>query len=105
MDYKDWVPDEAIENLTLKRALQDVEDNIRLASDIFKECAPVAAMSMCHMAVHSPSEQVRLTAAKMVIDRAMGTPSAQKMAVEKPVWEKLFENVVSEVGHAIGDNE
>jgi len=96
MDSPEWLPDKAIEELTLKRALAKIEDSLTLAGDLFKDCAPIAAMSICHMAIHSPTDNVRLAAAKHVVDRAMGTPApTPKMEREKPIWEELFDSVTT----------
>jgi len=98
MDSPEWLPDKAIEELTLKRALSKIENSLTLASDIFKDCAPIAAMSICHMAIHSPTEQIRLAAGKHVVDRAMGTPApTPRIERDKPIWEDLFESVKQEI--------
>lgn len=95
---EDWVPNDAIEALTLKRALQDVEDPIKMAADIFKESLPLAVMSLSHMAIHSPIEQVRLNAAKYVVERVMGsTPTTLRPPDEQPAWEKLYQGALVEV--------
>lgn len=95
---KDWVPEEAIANLTLRRALQDKEDATKLAAELFKEALPVSVMAMTHLAIHSPTEAIRFQASKYVIDRSMGPVTSQiKPVDERPAWEKLFETVTVEV--------
>lgn len=94
---RDWVPDQEIEKLTLRRALQDQEDPAKMAADLFKEALPLAVMSMTHMAIHSPTEPIRFQAAKYVIDRSMGPVTATTKPVdERPAWEKLLQTVTVE---------
>jgi len=95
---QEWVPEDAIEKLTLARALQQVEDPAKLAAELFKEALPTAVMSMTHMAIHSPTEAIRFQAAKYVIDRSMGPVTATSKPVdERPAWEKLLETITVEV--------
>jgi len=96
--HKDWIPDSAIEELTLRRALQGVEDPVRLAAELLKEALPLATMSMTHLAIHSPNEVVRMSASKYVLDRSMGPVSANtRPADERPAWDKIFDSVLVEV--------
>jgi hypothetical protein len=94
MDWKEWVPAEAVEELTLKRALQDVEDPVKMANDLFKESLPLAVMSMTHLAIHENNPQIRFNAAKYVIDRNMGSvQSPTKPESEAPAWQKIFDSI------------
>jgi hypothetical protein len=101
-DLRQWVPDEAIENLTVRRALQNMEDPLRLASDILKETLPLATMSMAHLAVHSPTEAIRFQAARYIMDRTLG--DGPKIPEAKPAWDKIFDSVVTEVEHYTKDD-
>lgn len=93
-EWKDWVPDKAIEELTLKRALQTVEDPIKMANELFKEALPLATMGMVHIAVHEPNPQIRFNAQKYVIDRNMGSvQSPTKPESEAPAWQKIFDSI------------
>lgn len=94
-DFEEWVPDKAIEALTLKRALQNVEDPAKMAADLFSEALPLATMSMVHLAIHSPTEGVRYNASKYVIERCMGSVSNPSRGVEeKSAWEKIYDNAM-----------
>lgn len=96
-DWKDWVPDQAIEELTLRRALADFEDPVKMASKLFQEALPLSVMGVTHLAIHSPNEAIRFNAQKYVIDRSMGTTSAPTARMEeKPAWEKIFEQISTE---------
>jgi hypothetical protein len=92
--WKEWVPEQAIEELTLKRALQDVEDPSKLAAELFKDALPVAVMRMTHLALHEQNPVVAFNASKYVIDRNMGSvQSPTKPDSEVPAWQKIFDSI------------
>lgn len=99
-DLRGWVPEEAIEKLTLKRAIADDEDPVKMASEIIKEHLPLAAMSMAHLAIYSQTEMVRMNAAKYLMDRAFDPKG--KLPDAKPAWDKVFESAMVEVDQALG---
>lgn len=68
---KEWDPDTALNALTAERLLDDGDD-VSAAERIFKENAVPAALSIAHLAVHSPNERIRLAAAQYVVDRNLG---------------------------------
>lgn len=91
---REWVPAVAIEELTLKRALQDVEDPVKLANDIMKDALPLVTMGMTHTAIHEPNALIRTNAQKYVMDRmlgAVGNPT--KPESEAPAWQKIFDSI------------
>jgi hypothetical protein len=101
MDYQEWCPDSAIEALTLKRALQDVEDPIKLANELLKDSLPLATMGMVHIAIHEPNAQIRFNAQKYIMDRNMGSvTSPVKPETEAPAWQKIFDSIA-----VVADNE
>lgn len=92
--WDEWIPAKAIEELTLKRALQDVEDPVKMANDLLKEALPLAVMGMTHIAIHEPNPQIRFNAQKYVIDRNMGSvQSPTKPESEAPAWQKIFDTI------------
>jgi len=94
MEYSEWVPSVAIEELTLKRALQDVEDPVKLAAELFREALPLAVMGVTHIAIHEPNPLIRFNAQKYVIDRNMGSvQSPTKPDSEVPAWQKIFDTI------------
>jgi|SRR5215467_1765720 len=100
-DLRDWIPDVAMEALVVRRALQDVEDPLKMAADIVKETLPIATMSIAHLAIHSPTEQVRLAAAKYLVDRAYGDGGKGVALPEaKPAWERVYDSVLVEAENA-----
>lgn len=96
-DNREWIPDEAIEALTVRRALQDREDPIKLSNDLIKEALPLVTMSMTHMAIYSGIENTRLAAGKYIMDRALGDGKDLRLPDNKPAWEKIFDSVLVEV--------
>jgi hypothetical protein len=96
MEYKEWVPDEAVERLTLERIKHGV-DPIKIAAELFKENLPLSVMSICHMAVHSPAEAIRFQAARYVVDRTMGSSKEDLRGVDnEPAWNKIYDSVLVE---------
>lgn len=90
----EWVPERAIEELTLKRALQDIEDPIKLANQIMKECLPLVTMGMTHAAVYEQNPMIRYNSQKYVMDRMLGSvQSPTKPESEAPAWQKIFDSI------------
>lgn len=93
-EHEAWLPSKAVEELTVRRALADVEDPVKLANQLLRDALPLAVMGMTHMAVHETNAHIRFNAQKYVIDRSMGGTSAKAMPIEdKPAWERIFDNV------------
>lgn len=92
--WQEWIPEQAIEELTLKRALQTVEDPAKLAAELFREALPVAVMRMTHLALHERNPVVAFNASKYVIDRNMGSvQSPTKPDSDVPAWQKIFDTI------------
>lgn len=72
--YAYWIPDQAVSNMAMEKALHGNESNVQLAKRLIDECLPLAVMSVTHMAMNSPKEETRLAASKYLIDHAMGSP-------------------------------
>jgi len=90
----EWVPARAIEELTLKRALQDIEDPVKLATEILKESLPLVTMAMTHAAIYEPNPMIRFNSQKYVMDRMLGSvTSPVKPESEAPAWQKIFDSI------------
>lgn len=90
----EWVPALAIEQLTLKRALQDVEDPIKLANEIIKDALPLVTMGAVHTAIHEQNPLIRFNAQKYLMDRSLGSVSSPtKPESEAPAWQKIFDSI------------
>ncbi|SRR6266511_1650170 len=104
MDYKEWCPDEAIQDLTVRRALREVEDPVKMAVDLLKENLPLSVLSMTHLAVHSPTEAIRYQASKYIMDRTLGDPRANLMLPDnKPAWERIYDDVLVEAEKIVNE--
>lgn len=105
-DYRDWVPDEAVAQLTVRRALQDIEDPIKMAAEIIKESLPLATMSMAHLAIHSNTEMIRFNASKYIMDTALGNNNKGfKIEEVKPAWDSIYKTVLVEVDNITREAE
>lgn len=104
MTDQEWVPDEALKTMPMHKALHG-EDPIKVANELLKEALPMSIMSITHLAIHSPAEQVRLQAAKYVVDRTLGpVKDDMRVADNKPAWEKIYEGVLVEAESIINGN-
>jgi hypothetical protein len=96
VEYQEWDPDKALQNLTMEKSLEGLENNIAVAKRLFEENLPLSVMSICHMAVHSPSEGIRFSAAKYVVDRTMG-PSGGTVSQEgQHAWQAVYDSILTE---------
>lgn len=68
----EWVPEDAIEALSMERAASPSESLENLTARLFRENAPAAAMSIVHTALHGANERTRLDASKYVVERLLG---------------------------------
>ncbi len=105
MDSREWVPDLAVENLTVRRALQNMEDPIQLSIDIIRESLPLTTMSMTHLAIHCGVETVRFQAAKYIMDKALGDNKNLTLPDARPAWDKIYETVMVEAEDALEEGE
>lgn len=101
IDDETWVPEEALQNLTLERQFRPSETPEEMAERILKENLPIAAQSVVQLAVHSKSERIRLDAARYVIERNLGRVEVgrQLEAASNP-WDDLYDKVLVEVDQA-----
>jgi hypothetical protein len=105
-EWEAWVPSKAVEELTVRRALQDREDPVKIANDLLKEALPLAVMGMTHTAMHETNPAIRMAAQKYVIDRIMGPAANPKgNGGDKPRWDHIYESVAvvadGQVGNAL----
>lgn len=90
-----WMPDDAVRNLTMEKALHSHESHTQLAKRLLEEALPLATMSVTHMALNSRKEEVRLAAAKYVMEHALGAPGKNTdVPTGKHVWDNIHEAVL-----------
>lgn len=105
VDRREWVPDKAVEELTVRRALQKLESPTELAKDILKDVLPLATMSMVHLAIHSPTESIRFNASKYIMDKSLGDGKDLRLPDNRPAWEKIYDSVLEEVDAIVNKDE
>ena len=72
LDDREWLPDAALDALQCERAVQPDQTDEELARKILMTAAPMAAQSVAHLSVHASAENIRLAAAKYIIDGIVG---------------------------------
>jgi hypothetical protein len=96
-----WVPDEVLDRInaeaqasrTQHAAVRTSQSDAELVRRQFIENAPLAAASIVHLAIHSPSEKVRLDASKYVVERTIGKVG-EETAGGKDLWEDLLGDII-----------
>jgi hypothetical protein len=68
---KEWDAEEALQNLTAERMLDDGDD-LAASERIFAENAVGASLSIVHIALYSSNERLRLDASRYIVDRNLG---------------------------------
>lgn len=91
-----WVPDDAVKNLTMEKALHSNESHAQLARRLIDEALPLATMAITHMAIHSRKEEIRLNAAKYIMEHAIGAPgkSSDVPMVGGNAWDTVYSAVL-----------
>jgi hexokinase len=91
---KSWEPDAAVGELTQKQAhlvaetdLSDAKQTGQMVDQIFRDHAVSAALSVCHIAMHSGNDRMRFTAAQYVIERGTAVDSGTGDALHDLVGE------------------
>jgi hypothetical protein len=69
---KEWSVEEALASLETDRTVHGDEAETQRAERLFLEALTVSVQSVCHIAMYSPNERLRLDAAKYVIERNLG---------------------------------
>jgi hypothetical protein len=81
----------------MERRMNASESNEELAERIFDEHLPVAAQAICWLARHAGNAQVRMGAAKYVVERKMGKVTDPN-SIRKPGKDPLLDFVKSVSG-------
>lgn len=99
---QEWIPDEALANLNLEKDVRssDPTDPINspeeLAKSVFREGAPMAAMSIVHMATNEPNANTRLRAAQYVTERALGSLTNPVATDKGNPWDEILGDIVKD---------
>jgi hypothetical protein len=68
----EWVPDEMLARLNMQRVVEAELTDEELARKILMQAAPGAAQSVAWLSSYAGNENVRLSAAKYIIDGVIG---------------------------------
>lgn len=96
MEYTEWDPNKALENLKFENAVDGLDNSIMTAKRLFEENLPLSVMSICHLAIHSPNEGIRFNAARYVVDRTMGPAEKASVPEGQEAWKSVFDSVLTE---------
>ena len=93
-----WMPDKAVKDLTMEKVLHGHESHTQLAKRLLEEALPLATMAVTHMALNSRKEEIRLAAAKYVMEHSLGAPGKNTDVPNggKHVWEGIHDAVLVE---------
>ena len=92
-----WIPEQAVKDLEMEKVLHGNETHVEMARRLLQENLPMAIMSINHMALYSPREEVRLAASKYVVEQTLGAPGkSTDLPTGKHAWEKVHDAVLVE---------
>lgn len=91
-----WIPEKAVKDLEMEKVLHGNETHVEMAKRLLRENLPMAVMSVNHMALYSPRDEIRLAASKYIIEHTMGTPGKGDLPTGKHAWEKVHDAVLIE---------
>jgi len=93
----EWDPDKALESLAMEKTVDETITDEALARKLFKEASPRAALSIINLAMHSPTEAVRLKASMYITDRVLGPAGAQLMGDDTDPLASLLGDVITQI--------
>lgn len=99
---KQWVPDDALEGMIMERTFHPDESNPKTVKRLMDENAPVVAMSIIHLALHSNSERTRLDAGRYIMDRILGRVGEELLPTEDSPIDKFVSEVMSDIEAVTG---
>lgn len=72
-DSHKWDPDAALASLTDEVDALDSGDETKTTERILRQALPAATAAVVNAALYSTNERIRLEAAKLIMDRCLGT--------------------------------
>jgi hypothetical protein len=97
----EWNVDEAVQILKTQAVydgysltVDDQQATNEVLKRILRESAPLAALAVAHLAVHSSSERMRFNAATWILDRNLGKITENPSTAEKDPFALLLEECV-----------
>lgn len=102
---REWLPDDALEGMIMEKSFHPGESNPKTAKRLMDENAPVIAMSMIHLAIHSRSERTRLDAGRYIMDRILGRVGEELMPTEDSPIDKFISDVITDIEAVVGGHD
>lgn len=90
---EEWLPAAALQGLEHERLVNPSESTEELATRLFRENAPVAAMSIIQLAKGALNENTRLRAAQYVTDRVLGPANNPNPGEKGNPWDDLLKDI------------
>jgi hypothetical protein len=91
---REWDPDDIAQKLVVPRSGAEEQTPESQATTTFRESLPVAAASICHLALHSANERIRLDASKYVVERNLGRIGENNLPGAKDPVDDLIKEVL-----------
>ena len=93
---EDWLPEAALKGLAEEALVNPSETSDELATRLFRENAPIAAMSIIQLAKGALNENTRLRAAQYVTDRVLGPAANPHPGDKGNPWDDLLATITKE---------
>ena len=94
---KEWIADDALECMITEKSFHPGETNPKTAKRLMDENAPVVAMSLIHLAIHSKSERTRLDAGRYIMDRILGRVGEELLPTEDSPIDQFVHSVMNDI--------
>ena len=91
MTDHEWNADDALDSLVARTMDENRGDSKKTAELLFIDNVALAAQSLCHIAVHSENERIRLDASKYIVERVLGKLGESKDVATDPLQELINE--------------
>lgn len=104
---KQWSADEAVDFLLSEKAYDGIDltatdqsSTNDVVKRLLREAAPVAAMSLVHLAKYSTNERMRYMASTWILERNLGKIGETPTVTEKDPYMQLLEDAIKTQGSA-----
>lgn len=97
-----WVPDRALEAISMERQLDPEITDTALANKILKENLPLVAVGLTHTAKYSSDQRLRFQAQTYIMDRVLGKVGTIVVTEDSPI-DDLNKQLMQLVEATIGE--
>jgi hypothetical protein len=96
----EWDLEKALAALEVQTVVSGSDNPIKMAQDIFRDNAPLAAMAIVNIATSSPHEATRLKAATYIVERNLGSVAHVNPDAEDDPLTMFVNSIVTEAEDA-----